>query len=458
MEMADALMYLKHKSRLYVTDRCLGADSNYALPIRTVTCHALTSLFTHNMFRPIREKIEQSVFHGKQFTLVVVPYVKLKHERYKGRLRKKSDGTTTDMMVAMDFDRLIGVIIGSSYLGSTKKLMFTVMNYLLPEHGVLPLHASATEGPNGDCALFLGLSGTGKTTLSADPKRSLLGDDEHGWSDNGISNFEYGCYAKLIDLSKEKEPEIFNAVMHEDNFLNHGVICENVMMYPNGKFNFSDSRLTPNSRASYPLSYLTNIKESSVSSHPKTILFLTADANGVIPPISKLNHEQAMLWFLMGYTSKLAGTEMGIVEPVSTFSRFFGGPFMPGLPEVYDRMLGEKLRKHGTMVYLLNTGWIGAPYGAGKRIDIDLTRKMVDAALNGALEDVEYHRDPIFRFLIPEECPGVPSHILNTRELWTHPDSYRERALRLSHDFQMHFEKAYGKKNIEEEIIAQCPA
>ncbi|MCX6647088.1 MAG: phosphoenolpyruvate carboxykinase (ATP), partial [bacterium] len=419
MAMEDALQILSRKKELYITDRCLGADPCYSLPVRTIGNSATTALFTDNMFRPIPEDIHRSVFADKPFTVVVVPTNKLICTRYEGRLRKMRQGGASNVIVGMDFDRNLGVIIGSAYGGSVKKLMFTVMNYMLPEHGILPLHCSATEGPNGDSALYLGLSGTGKTTLSADPRRALLGDDEHGWGDDGIANFENGCYAKFINISSEKEPEIYRAVMHKDDYLNHGALVENAMIYPNGKFNFSDDRYTPNSRASYPLRYLSNIKESSVAGHPKTILFLTADANGVIPPISKLTTEQAMFWFLMGYTSKLAGTETGIIEPQSTFSRFFGQPFMPRNPEVYYEMLGQKMKKHGTAVYLVNTGWSGAPYGAGKRMDIDMTRIMVEAALNGDLDNVEYQQDRIFKVWIPKECPGVPSQVLDPQKQWT---------------------------------------
>jgi len=457
MVMEDALEFLSGKPELYVTDKCLGADSSYALPVRTITDQALTALFTDNMFRPVPDDISGSVFADKPFTLVVVPYNKLNPERYAGRLRKMPHAPASDMIVAMDMDRRLGVIIGSAYGGSVKKLMFTVMNYLLPGEGILPLHCSATEGPEGDCALYLGLSGTGKTTLSADPRRALLGDDEHGWSDNGAANFENGCYAKFINISPEKEPEIYNAVMHKDDYLNHGAIVENAMIYPDGRFDFDDDRYTPNSRASYPLKYLSNIKESSTSGHPSTIIFLTADANGVIPPVAKLTPEQAMLWFLMGYTSKLAGTETGIVEPVSTFSRFFGQPFMPRNPEVYDEMLGERMRKHDTQVYLINTGWSGAPYGAGKRMDIDLTRAMVQAALTGQLKDVEYDQDPIFKVWIPRSCPDCPQDVLTPRKQWAQPDAYDERARKLAHEFHLHFEKAYGNKNIDKKIRDECP-
>ncbi|MFP4048009.1 MAG: phosphoenolpyruvate carboxykinase (ATP), partial [Bacteroidales bacterium] len=300
MVLEDAQKLLKKKKKIYTTDRVIGADSSSSLPVKTITDHALTALFTDNMFRPVPDNIEESIFYERPFTLIALPYNKLNRKRFRGRLRKLPNGETSDMIVAMDFDNRVGVIIGSAYLGSVKKLMFTVMNYYLPFENILPLHCSANEGRNGDSALLLGLSGTGKTTLSADPGRALLGDDEHGWSETGITNFENGCYAKMIDIDPNKEPEIYNAVMHKDDYLNHGVIVENAMIYPNGKFDFSDDRFTPNSRASYLLDYLQNIKKESTSGHPNTILFLTADAYGVLPPVSKLSTDQAMFWFLMG--------------------------------------------------------------------------------------------------------------------------------------------------------------
>ena len=458
MLLEDALNLLKDKDEIFVTNRVIGADSKYALPVKTITDKALTALFTDNMFRPLPSDISKSIFSDSPFTLFVLPYDKLDRKRYEGRLRKLPEGKTTNMAIAIDYDRRAGVVIGSAYLGSVKKLMFTVMNYYLPEKGILPLHASANEGKDGSSALFLGLSGTGKTTLSADPERALLGDDEHGWSDDGIANFENGCYAKMIRLSAEKEPEIYNAVMHKDDYLNHGAIVENAMIYPNGEFDFYDARLTENSRSSYPLVYLTNIKESSTSGHPKTIVFLTADANGVLPPVAKLNEEQAMLWFLMGYTSKLAGTETGIVDPVSTFSRFFGEPFMPRNPNEYAEMLGEKMRKHNTDVYLINTGWTGGPYGVGKRFDIDITRRIVEAAVTGKLRDLEYYEDPRFHINIPKKCPGdVPSQILDPKFTWKDKEAFERRANKLAEDFSNHFDKAYGNKNLPEKIVKQCP-
>jgi phosphoenolpyruvate carboxykinase (ATP) len=457
MLLGDTLETLSEKERVYVTDRVIGADSSYTLPVRTVGDYALTALFTDNMFRPMPPDIQRSIFAGRGFILLVCPYDKLEAKKYEGRLRELPNGKISNMAVAMDFDRMTAVVYGSAYGGSVKKTLFTVMNYILTDEGILPLHCSANEGPNGDSALLLGLSGTGKTTLSADPRRALLGDDEHGWSENGIANFENGCYAKLINLSAEKEPEIYHAVFHEAAYLEHGAIVENAMMYPDGTFDLDDERLTPNSRASYPLTYLSNVKEGSTSDHPKTILFLTADANAVLPPIAKLTQEQAMLWFLMGYTSKLAGTETGIVDPVSTFSRFFAEPFMPRNPDVYARMLGEMMEEHGTRVYLVNTGWSGGPFGIGERMDISLTRAIVNAALSGQLVDAEYVEDEIFHVMVPKEILGVPSDILHPRNTWVDKEAYDKRAKALAQDFSDHFDEAYGGKNIDPEVEAQCP-
>lgn len=453
----DAMGFLAESSHLQITDRVVGADSKYALPVKVVTPSSLHALFTDNMFRPAPADLHRSVFYQNGFELIAVPHRKLNPARYEGRLRKMPDGTTSDMVVAMDFDRRLGVIVGSAYMGSIKKMIFTVMNYLLPFEGILPLHCSANEGPGGDSALLLGLSGTGKTTLSADPNRALLGDDEHGWSEDGIANFEYGCYAKMIDINPKKEPDIYDAIMHKDDFLNHGSIVENAMIYPDGTFDFYDDRLTPNSRASYLLSYLKNIKESSVSGHPTTILFLTADAYGVLPPVSRLNEDEAMLWFLMGYTSKLAGTETGVTEPQATFSRFFGQPFMPGNPDVYAGMLGEKMKKFKTKVYLINTGWSGGAYGTGKRIDLTLTRKMVDAALSGELEKVQYERDNLFHLDVPKSCPGVPSEMLWPKNTWQDKDAYDQQAHMLAKKFSDSFDKNYGHKQIKESVVKVCP-
>nr|NHJ87923.1 phosphoenolpyruvate carboxykinase (ATP) [Asgard group archaeon] len=286
--------------------------------------------------------------------------------------------------------------------------------------------------------------------------RALLGDDDHGWSENAIANLEYGRYAKLINLREDKEPEIYHAMLHKDDYLKHGAIFENTMMYPDGIFDLFDERLTPNSRGSFPLSFLSNIKEPPTGGHPKTILFLTADANGVLPPVAKLTPEQAMLWFLMGYTSKLAGTETGIIDPVSTFSRFFGEPFMPRNPNEYAKLLGDKLKIHGTKVYLINTGWSGGPYGIGERMDINLTRRLVDAALSGELEDVEYQQDEIFHLNVPKTCNGVPSDVLWPKNTWKDKDAFDLRAKKLADDFCKHFDKAYTGK-VDTKIANTCP-
>lgn len=453
----DALGFIGALEKVYETDRVIGADSAYALPVKVITNRAAHTLFMDNMFRPVPADISKSCFFGDGFSLISLPYHKLNGDRYVGRLRKMPDGSTSTMVVAVDMDRKMGIVIGSAYMGSNKKLLFTVMNYLLPFVNVLPLHCSANEGADGSSALLLGLSGTGKTTLSADKSRALLGDDEHGWSEDGIANFENGCYAKMIDINPEKEPDIFDAVMHKDDYLNHGAIIENAMMYPDGKFDYYDDRLTPNSRASYPLKYLQNIKESSTAGHPKTILFLTADAYGVLPPVSKLSKDQAMLWFLMGYTSKLAGTETGVTEPQAAFSRFFGQPFMPLNPDIYAEMLGKKMEKHQTSVFLINTGWSGGAYGVGKRMDLNLTRRMVNAALNGELDSVEYEADPNFHVMVPTSCPGIPTEMLKPVNTWADKAAYADTAQKLAAKFSAHFDKAYGDKNLSEGIISQCP-
>ncbi len=453
----DAVNLLKSKDKLYVTNRAIGADADYSLPVTTITDRALTALFTDNMFREVPKDIKKSVFNEKPFHLVALPYDKLETEKYIGNLRITETGECADLIVVMDFARRIGIVIGSAYLGCVKKLMFTVMNYLLPGAGVLPLHTSANEGKNGDIALFLGLSGTGKTTLSADPSRSLLGDDEHGWSNNGIANFENGCYAKLIDLDAEKEPEIYNAIMHHSEPEKHGAIVENVMVYPGGEFDLCDDRLTENSRGSYPLTFLSKTKKSSIGGHPDTIFFLTADANGVLPPVAMLTENQAMLWFLMGYTSKLAGTETGVKEPVSTFSRFFGEPFMPRNPSVYASMLGKKIKEHDTKVFLINTGWCGGPYGKWPRIDLKITRSIVNTLLTSNLSNIEFEEDPIFHIMTPKAFPGVPLDVLRPRKAWKYIEEYNERANKLAKEFSDHFDKVYGNKNIDEDIIACCP-
>ncbi|MFO7782568.1 MAG: phosphoenolpyruvate carboxykinase (ATP) [Spirochaetia bacterium] len=453
----DTLYALGLKDRLYVLNRTIGADPEYALPVTAIMHNALAGLFIDNMFRPVPQEVDRSCFAEKPFYLLISQFDKLDPERYEGRLRTLADGTTSRMVVVMDFDRRVGIVFGSSYMGAIKKLMFTVMNYYLPNEGILPLHCSANEGADGDMAVFLGLSGTGKTTLSTAPGRALIGDDEHGWSDRGIANFENGCYAKLYNLDPQKEPEVYRAVFHPDHYLSHGALVENLMVYPNGTFDFDDDRFTQNSRASYPLAYLSNVKPSSVGGHPQTVIFLTADAYGVLPPISRLSTAQAMFWFMMGYTSKLAGTETGVMEPQTVFSRFFGAPFMPRNPKDYTDLLGERLERHETRVFLVNTGWSGGAYGEGRRMDINLTRAMVQAALSGALDTVAYEADPFFGVRVPASCPGVPDKMLTPVNTWAERAAYGHNAARLAGEFRAHFDREFRGK-VPETVARECPS
>lgn len=458
MLFSDALKRLAAKPQIYYLERVVGADADYALPLRFISDRALHSLFCDNMFLPVSHDIHRSVFARTPFTFIALPYDRLDLENYTGRFRRlPKTGKTSTMAIAIDYDNYIGIVFGSAYCGTIKKLMFTVMNYLLPEQGILPLHCAANEGADGTVALFLGLSGTGKTSLSADPRRKLLGDDEHGWSERGIANLENGCYAKLINLDPKKEPDIYHACFHEAPYLEHGAIVENVLVYPDGTFDLSDDRLTENSRGSYPLSFLKNIKTPAIAGHPKTIIFLTADANGVLPPVAKLTPEQAMFWFLMGYTSKLAGTETGIIEPRSTFSRFFAQPFMPRKPKDYTNLLGEKLKRHKTTVYLINTGWTGGPYGVGKRIDIALTREIVQSAVTGDLDKVNYETEPFFRLQIPVSCPNIgDTKILNPKNTWESSTAYEERAKKLLFEFQHHFRRAFEGRGLDRMFCPAC--
>lgn len=442
----DAMRVLQAKEKLYVTDRVIGADSACALPVRTVTDSPLTALFTDTMFRPVSTEGQRSVFAQKPCTLLVLPHDRVHTPPYEGVLRT-SGGKIIDMVVVMDFEHMRGLIYGTSYLGSVKKLLFTMMNVLLPEEGILPLHCAANMGKQGDTALFLGLSGTGKTTLSTDSRRQMIGDDEHLWSDCGIANMEGGCYAKLLGLRPEKEPEIYAAVFRRD------VIIENALMYPNGSLDLDDARLTENSRASYPLGHLPRVVRSGCGPHPQTILFLTADARGVLPPIAKLSASQALLWFLMGYTSKLAGTEAGIVKPQATFSRFFGGPFMLRKPMDYLTLFAEKIREHQTSVYLVNTGWSG---GVGKRMDIAVTRRLVSAALTGEFRGVPMWEDTRFHLSVPYTCPGVDDALLHPRKTWQDGSAYDCAADALAQEFAAVFTKEFAGR-VAPEIAAECP-
>lgn len=426
----QALQTLQGKPEVFVLNRSVGHDPQYALNVRLITDSALSTLFADNMFCP------GNADNPEPFTLIALPY-------------DNANGDTP-RLVAMDFTRRLGLIQGTQYCGCLKKTLFTVMNYLLPEQGVLPLHCSANEGVEGS-ALFLGLSGTGKTTLSNDPLRTLIGDDEHGWSDSGVFNMEGGCYAKLINLRADKEPDIYKAVFEPKPVEESGCILENAMTYPDGTVDVDDTRLTENSRASYPLHFLRNTKEVAVTTHPKTIIFLTADASGVLPPVARLSKGAAMFWFLMGYTSKLAGTELGVTEPKPSFSRFFGAPFMPCHPSVYADLLGKKMDEHGSDVYLINTGWTGGPYGIGKRFDISLTRSLVNAALDGSLKHADYRTDPLFKF-------EVPTHVQDQAATWGDSTAYEQAATKLAGEFRAEFMKSYGDAGLAAEIAQYCPA
>ena len=411
---------------LFVFEGFAGADEQYHLPVRVVNELASQNLFIHQLLvRPAEEQLKDFV---PGFTIIAAPGFKCSPE---------VDGVHSEAAIIVNFNKRTVIIAGSQYAGEIKKSVFSVMNYLLPKQGVFTMHCSANVGADGDSALFFGLSGTGKTTLSADPNRSLIGDDEHGWSESGIFNIEGGCYAKCINLSQENEPQIWNAIKF-------GSLVENVVMDPETrKLDYADNSLTENTRVGYPVDYIPNCLIPGVAGHPKTVIFLTADAFGVLPPISKLNADQAMYHFVSGYTSKLAGTERGIVEPQTTFSTCFGAPFLPLHPSVYANMLGERIEKHNTNVYLVNTGWAGGKYGVGSRMKLKYTRAMVTAALAGELDNVEYELDPIFNLNIPKSCPNVPAEILNPRNVWTDMDKYEASAKALAKKFQENFAKKY---------------
>ncbi|NLD83162.1 MAG: phosphoenolpyruvate carboxykinase (ATP), partial [Clostridiales bacterium] len=376
---------------VFVFDGFAGADPKYSLSIRVVNEMASQNLFIHQLL--IRPTAEQLASFAPGFTILAAPGLKCV---------PAVDGVHSEAAIVLNLEKKMVLVIGSQYAGETKKSVFSVMNYLLPKQGILSMHCSANVGAAGDVALFYGLSGTGKTTLSADPLRKLIGDDEHGWSDQGVFNIEGGCYAKCINLSHENEPQIWDAIKF-------GALVENVVMDPDTReFDFDDGSLTENTRVGYPVEYIPNCVIPGVAGHPKAVVFLTADAFGVLPPVAKLDKNQAMYHFVSDYTSKLAGTERGIVEPQTTFSTCFGAPFLPLRPSVYAEMLGENIDKHDAKVYLINTGWAGGKYGVGSRMKIKYTRAMVTAALNGDLEKGEFVLDPIFNVLVPTACPGVP--------------------------------------------------
>ncbi len=425
------MAYLQGRE-IFIFDGFAGADEQYHLPVRVVNELASQNMFIHQLLvRPTEEQLRDFV---PGFTIIAAPGFKCIPER---------DGVNSEAAILVNFDKKMVLIAGSQYAGEIKKSIFSVMNYVLPKQGLFTMHCSANIGKDGDSALFFGLSGTGKTTLSADPNRKLIGDDEHAWSDKGIFNIEGGCYAKCINLSQENEPQIWNAIKF-------GALVENVVMDPETRtLDFDDGSLTENTRVGYPVTYIPDCVIPGVGGHPKTVVFLTADAFGVLPPISKLDKNQAMYHFVSGYTSKLAGTERGITEPVTTFSTCFGAPFLPLDPSVYAEMLGRNIDKHNVNVYLVNTGWCGHKAGDGKRMSLKYTRAMVTAALNGDLEKVAYETDPYFNVSVPTSCPGVPDEVLSPRKMWKDEAEYEKTAKDLAARFVKNFQKyTHMPKNI----------
>lgn len=423
----NTLDYLEQLDELFVFDGYVGADPEHQMSLRVINEYAWQNLFSRQLFiRPSRDVLGS---HKPQFTVIAVPGLTAVPER---------DGTNSEAFVVVSFKERVVLIGGSAYAGEIKKSIFSVMNYLLPAQDVLPMHCSANVGQDGRTALFFGLSGTGKTTLSADPKRQLVGDDEHGWSTRGIFNLEGGCYAKCINLSREHEPQIWDAIRF-------GSVLENVVLDPSNRIaDYNDGSLTENTRCAYPLDYIPGRVDPSMAGHPKAVVFLTADAFGVLPPISMLEDEQIMYHFISGYTSKLAGTERGIQQPEATFSACFGEPFLPLSPLAYAEMLKSRVNQYGAKVYLINTGWSGGPYGVGERISLKYTRQMVTLALSGELDDVETRVDPIFGFRVPTTCPGVPAEILDPRQTWADLGAYDIKAKELAKAFQDNFKSKYA--------------
>ncbi len=432
------LRYCEGK-KLYVTDVAACADPIYRLNVRVISSTAFHSLFAHNMFINLNDD-EKEIFQP-EYTVLCLP---------EFEADPKTDGTPRKNFALINLSEKTVIIGGTGYTGEIKKGIFTILNFLLPkEKNVLSMHCSANVGKQGDTAIFFGLSGTGKTTLSADPERWLVGDDEHGWSERGIFNFEGGCYAKTINLSKENEPDIWNAIKF-------GALLENTRFFEgSNEVNYEDASVTPNTRVSYPLHHIPNALEPSVAKHPKHIFFLTCDSFGVLPPISKLTTGQAMFHFISGYTAKVAGTEVGIKEPKAVFSACFGAPFLPLHPAQYADMLGEKMRKHHVQVWLINTGWTGGPYGEGARMEIPYTRAMIAAALDGKLGDVAFHPHPVFGVLMPDEVPGVPTEVLDPRNTWTDKQAYDAAANKLAGMFLNNF--SMYKDLASEEILAGSP-
>ena len=422
---------------LFVQDLYCGADPDYRLPIRVIAEYAWHALFVRQLF--VRPSAAQLAAHTPEFTVIAAPEFEAVPER---------DGTNSKAFILADFTRRIVLIGGTKYAGEMKKSIFGVMNFIVPNRDVLPMHCSANTGADGVTALFFGLSGTGKTTLSANPARRLIGDDEHGWGPTGIFNFEGGCYAKCVDLTEEREPQIYRAIRF-------GSVLENVILDPvTREPDYADIQLTENTRAAYPVDFIDKAVIPGVGSHPRNVMFLAADAFGVLPPIARLTPEQAMYHFLSGYTAKLAGTEAGMGrDPEPEFSACFGAPFLPLAPRVYAEMLGKRLKQHKAACWLVNTGWSGGKFGVGKRMSLKVTRALVNAALSGQLDNVEFVTEPAFGLHIPVSCPDVPAEILNPRNSWADKEAYDKTAAELAARFEKNFEQF----NASEEIRAAGP-
>ena len=435
----EIVKYMSNKE-LYARDGYVCADPKYKMNVRTITEYPWSNMFVYNMFlRPNEEELKN--FNEEWLVLCAPGYI---------APNPKAVGIRQGNFSILNFTKKVALVGGSAYTGEMKKGIFSALNMILPtDKNVLPMHCSANVGEDGDTAIFFGLSGTGKTTLSADPNRKLIGDDEHGWTaENTIFNFEGGCYAKVIDLTEDNEPEIFRAIKP-------GAILENVIFNKDGDVDYEDSSITQNTRVSYPIYHIDNIQESSYASNPKNIFFLTCDAFGVLPPVSKLTPGQAAYHFISGYTAKVAGTEAGITEPVPSFSACFGEPFMPLHPTVYAEMLSKKMQEAGVNVWLINTGWSAGPYGIGSRIKLKYTRAMITAILEGELEKMEYQQHPIFGLMMPKSCPNVPTAILDPMNTWENKSAYISKSIQLAHSFHLNFEKFANQAS--EKIIEGGP-
>jgi phosphoenolpyruvate carboxykinase (ATP) len=434
--MLQRVLAYTQRRDLFVRDCYVGASPQFRRKVRVICEKAWHNLFAYNMF--IRPQVGDLTEIEPDFTIIQVPDFKAIPDL---------DGTRSEAFVLVHFGRRLVLVGGTAYAGEVKKSVFGIMNYVLPLQGVLSMHSSANVGPHGDSAVYFGLSGTGKTTLSADPGRTLIGDDEHGWSDQGIFNFEGGCYAKVIRLSKEGEPEIYATTRR------FGTIIENVVIDENSReLDLDDDSITENTRAAYPITHIPNASLTGTADHPRDIIMLTCDAFGVLPPISRLSPEQAMYHFLSGYTAKVAGTEQGVIEPEATFSTCFGAPFMPLHPTVYAKLLGEKIAKHQVRAWLVNTGWSGGPYGVGSRMKLPYTRSMLNAALDGKLDGVGFGRDSVFGIEVPKECPDVPAEVLLPRSTWGDGEAYDRKARELAGRFRANF------KNYESHVSAEVRA